>query len=388
VENAENRKMILFVQPFGLGSPGGGSRILRALLENAPTAWLSVAATPEPTPASPFGQEIQETGRPHFGRLERTRFAHWFNHLDGWAGSKLEKKLNQIVKRQGVTSVHAIAHVCWDTLVAFKVARQFKLPFFLTIHDDPAYCLRENPQQEKMLSGVAVCWREAEARFVISHEMGEELCRRWGKQNYILVTDGLTDIAGQPRPAHPKRMTVYFMGLMHISYEPNFVALQKALRIISERQTELKVSFVLRCGAVRKDAIVQPEMCRVLPFGTESEVLSDLENADVVYQPLSLAPGNQAMSAYSLSTKMITYLGSGLPILFHGPPDSAAGKLLDRNNAAIVCGSNDPQQLAQALLRLIGSERDQVVSSALKLARRQFRLSEAREKFWSVINAR
>jgi glycosyltransferase involved in cell wall biosynthesis len=379
--------MILFVQPFGLGSPGGGSRILRALLENAPAQWLSMAATSEPIPSPPFGQELQVTGRPYFGRLERTRIAGWFNQLDGWAASKLEAKLNEIIKQNGVTAVHAIAHVCWDTLAAFNVARRNRLKFFMTIHDDPAYCLRGNANRETLLSGVANCWREAAARFVISEEMGQELCRRWGKQNYILVTDGLTDIANQPRLVQPNRMTVYFMGLMHISYEPNFVALQKALRIVSERQPELKVGFILRCGAVRKEAIVYPEMCRVLPFGSELEVLSDLESADVVYQPLSLAHENQAMSAYSLSTKMITYLGSGLPILFHGPPDSAAGKLLARNNAAIVCGLNDPHQLAQALMRLVDTERDQVVSSALKLARRQFRLSDVRESFWSAIRA-
>jgi glycosyltransferase involved in cell wall biosynthesis len=379
--------VILFVQPFGLGSSGGGSRILRALLENAPARWLSVAATPQPIPSSPFGQELQVIGRPYFGRLERTRFSHWFNKLDGWAGSRLEVKLNDIVKQNGVAAVHGIAHACWDTLAAFKVAKQHRLPFFLTIHDDPAFCLKGNPRRGKLLTGIADCWRNAAARFVISEEMGQELCRRWGKHNYILVTDGLTDIANQPRSLQPNRMTVYFMGLMHISYERNFVALQKALRIVSERQPELKVGFVLRCGAVRKEAIVYPEMCRVLPFGSELDVLSDLESADVVYQPLSLATGNQAMSAYSLSTKMITYLGSGLPILFHGPPDSAAGKLLARNNAAIVCGSNDPQQLAQALMRLVGTERDQVVSSALKLARRQFRLSDVRESFWSAISA-
>ena len=30
---------ILFVQPFSLGSAGGGPRILRALLERAPFVW-------------------------------------------------------------------------------------------------------------------------------------------------------------------------------------------------------------------------------------------------------------------------------------------------------------------------------------------------------------
>ncbi len=36
---------------------------------------------------------------------------------------------------------------------------------------------------------------------------------------------------------------------------------------------------------------------------------------------------------YSLSTKMVTYAGSGVPILYHGPADSAAYELLNKNNA-------------------------------------------------------
>jgi glycosyltransferase involved in cell wall biosynthesis len=377
--------MILFVQPFGLGSPGGGSRIFRALLENAPVEWLSVAATPNPTPATPFGEEIHAQGRPYFGRLERTRFSHWFQNLDGWAGLRLESKLNQIIKQHHATAIHGIAHGCWDTLAALKSAKRNKLPFFLTVHDDPAYCLKDHPHRERLLAAIPECWREAAARFVISEEMGQELCRRWGKKDYLLVTDGLTDIAREPRPKHPGRLSVYFMGLMHIAYEPNFVALQKALHKISEAEPGLKVSLTLRCGGIRPAAVVHPELLRVLPFGSELEVQADMEEADLLYQPLSLSAAHQAMNAYSLSTKMITYLGSGLPVLFHGPASSAAGKLLARHRAAFLCHSNVPGEMPQALAHVAGPERDQVVWAALKLAAEQFRISDVRERFWNAI---
>ena len=64
---------ILFVQPFSLGSPGGGPRILRALLERAPFAWHSVCATPERPGAWP--NETYLRSRPSWGRIERSRFA-------------------------------------------------------------------------------------------------------------------------------------------------------------------------------------------------------------------------------------------------------------------------------------------------------------------------
>jgi hypothetical protein len=270
-------------------------------------------------------------------------------------------------------------------LAAFTVAKRNGLPFFLSVHDDPAYALKGHPLQKKMLSAVEAFWNEARARFVISDELGEELCRRWGKKDYIIVTDGLTDIAKQPRPQHPNRLSVYFMGLFHNSYEPNLVALQRALRLVSERQPKLKTSLVLRCGSVRNGAVIHPEMLPVLPFGSESEVQSDLENVDVLYQPLPFDPTHALLNAYSLSTKMITYLGSGLPILFHGPSDSAAGRLLKRNRAAFICDSNDPEPLAKALMSANGNERGEVVLSALNLASERFRLGVVRERFWGAI---
>jgi len=377
--------MILFVQPFGLATPGGGARIMRALLENAPVPWFSVAATSSPTPPPPFGQELHISGRPYFGRLENTRLASWFNRLNGRAGFRLEAKLNKIIAQNRATAVHSIAHACWDTLAAFKAARRNRLPFFLTIHDDPAYCLHGNANQEKLLAGVAECWREAAARFVICEEMGEELCRRWGKQEYLLVTDGLSEMAAQPRSSHPNRLSVYFMGLLHNSYEPNFVALQKALQLIAAQQPGLMVRLILRCGTIRPAAVIHPELLQVLPFGSEAQVQTDLNEADVLYQPLSMAQKDWPMNAYSLSTKMITYLGAGLPILFHGPADSAAAKLLSRNNAAIVCGDLEPVQLAQSLTSVNGAGREQLVLSALQLANRRFRLNDVRERFWNAM---
>ena len=378
--------MILFVQPFGLAAAGGGARIMRALLENAPTQWLSVAATSTPTQPPQFGQELQVSGRPYFGRLERTRLAVWFTRLDGWGGSRLEAKLNNIIQQHRVTAVHGIAHACWDSLAAYKAARQNRLPFFLTIHDDPAYCLRANPKREKLLAGVAECWRAAAARFVICEEMGEELCRRWGRQDYLLVTDGLSEMASQPRAPFPNRLALYFMGLLHNSYEPNFVALQQALHLISQQQPRLQVRLILRGASLRRKAIIHSQFLQELPFGSESQVQADLNEADILYQPLSLAPADWPMNAYSLSTKMITYLGAGLPILFHGPADSAAAKLLSRHHAAKVCGTNDPVQLAQSLQQLIGPEREQVVRSALQLAKQQFQSTAVRQKFWGAMN--
>lgn len=361
---------------------------MRALLKDAPHEWLSVATMADPIPPAPFGEEIHSPCRAFFGRLERSRFAHWAHFLEIGASGRLEAKLSSLIQRRGVRAIHAIAHACWDTLAALNAAKRYRLPFFLSVHDDPAYLIRSYSLRKKYLNVIPGCWREASARFVISEEMGQELCRRWGRKDYILVTDGLEHIAQQPLPLHMNSLSVYFMGLFHLSYGPNIIALQKALKMVSEKYPAMKASLTLRCGKMPNETVVHSELTKVLPFGNESEVKSDLETSDVLYQPLSFEPAGWSMNAYSLSTKMITYLGSGLPILFHGPADSAAGRLLIKNDAAFACHSNNPINLAQTLTQAFGLERNQVVLSALNLANRQFQLAEIRDRFWEPIRVR
>jgi hypothetical protein len=178
------------------------------------------------------------------------------------------------------------------------------------------------------------------------------------------------------------------MGLFLLPYEPNLVALQRALKLFQEQNPRYEVSLTLRCGGVRRHALVHPRLVKILPFGSEKEAESDMENADILYQPLSLELSDRHFTAFSLSTKMITYLGTGLPILFHGPTNSAAGSLLRRHRAAFMCATNNVKTLAALLLEIGSAKRGQVVTSALALAQSQFHLEAVRRRFWQALTSR
>jgi hypothetical protein len=95
---------------------------------------------------------------------------------------------------------------------------------------------------------------------------------------------------------------------------------------------------------------------------------------------------HRAFGAYSLSTKMVTYLGSGIPILYHGPTGTAAYNLLAKNRAAALITSLDPNQIARDLLQLLGDDaRAELSANALSLARRDFLRREQHERFWNPI---
>jgi len=381
-----NHQPLLFVQPFGLNSPGGGSRILRALLADADTPWHSIAASPRKVPACTLGRETRVSGRPFFGRLENSRF-HWLpSLLDPWAAKNFQRILYGIAKREKSRGIHAYAP-WWDTVAAYHVAKELGIPFFLGIYDDPDYGLKDHPHKEKFLPALQEAWKSAAGRYVVCEELGEEMCRRWGTASYSIITDGINELNPLPVHREKKRLHIYFMGLFHIGYEPNLIALQAAVRRIREEDPELDVRIVTRCGALLPRVQTDPELLEMLPFASEEEVKRDLARVDLLYLPLSFNARDAAMARFSLSTKMISYLGAGLPILYHGPAESAAGGLLEREQAAFACNSLEPDDLVRTIKSAQSNAAEEKVRNARDLAERKFVLRDIRRRFWDSIHA-
>ena len=156
-----------------------------------------------------------------------------------------------------------------------------------------------------------------------------------------------------PRSA-AKQLRVYFMGLFHLVYERNLQVFIEALELLSAQvDPGVARSITLRCGSIRPALRKQSRLVRVLPFGSEADVQTDFDSADWLYLPLPFSEEHRAFGAYSLSTKMVTYLGSGLPILYHGPAGTAAHNLLSKHRAAALITSLDPEEIAGVLAELL-----------------------------------
>jgi hypothetical protein len=177
------------------------------------------------------------------------------------------------------------------------------------------------------------------------------------------------------------------MGLFHLRYEPNLASLLRAVEIIRAENPSVCITATFRCGSIRKSMLPDVQGLRVLPFGTEADVETDMEEADLLYLPLPFAAEDTCFVRYSLSTKMITYLGSGVPIFYHGPREAAASELLAANDAAFVANDLDPEAVAAVLREAIVNPASATarVQRALSLGKERFALEEQRGQFWSTL---
>jgi hypothetical protein len=334
---------------------------------------------------SPSTEEIHLPIRPHVGRIEWTRFQRHLGVFDGIFRSRFEARFRKVVQERKIRALHMIPHR-YDFVPVYNVATQLNLPYFLTVHDDLEYLAGKHPAIGRMLATLGEAWRNAKGIFVISEEMGKEYAARYGPREFEIVTDGIVAVAEAPVPRPARSLRVYFMGLFHYRYAANFRALLDALKIIREQQPDWNISVVCRCGSIFGDLKDDDVPVTVLPFAPESEVEKDMLSADLLYQPLPFEADAVNFGKFSLSTKLVTYLGSGLPILYHGPSDTAACKLLAGHDAAILCTSLDHQAIAAQLLAAV-DRRESIVNHALALARQRFLLVDQQRRFWRPIEA-
>jgi hypothetical protein len=216
--------------------------------------------------------------------------------------------------------------------------------------------------------------------------MGKEYSARYGKRDYEVITDGLATTAAGPLARPAKSLRVYFMGLFHYRYQANFRALLDALKLIRAEHPDWDVSATCRCGSIFGKVEEDDVPVTILPFAPESEVTKDMLSADLLYQPLPFEADAVNFGKFSLSTKLVTYLGSGLPILYHGPEDTAACQLLMKHDAAVTCTTLDPVVIARQLTESM-SRREVIVKNALKIARERFMLADQQKRFWGPIEA-
>ena len=364
----------LFLQNFRWNDAGGAPRVLRTMVRGREDRVVAVysGSTPPEESATPT-EEIWLPQRRSWGRIERSRF-HRIPELFCFIGlSGYTRRLIAFARTSGITGIHAIAHGN-DFIHAHRLSKALGVPFYMSVHDDiravPLGGLRERWMKD--------AWQDAARILAISPELAEEYGARYGHRSYEVITDGaeiLTEVPG----IQPEARDLYMFGSFHLSYEDN-------LRIVARVMADDGAKVRARVGALRPEFAKEVvDNVTVLPYVSLSELrsttITDLVPTAALYLPLPFGKDYHWFTRFSLSTKLISYLGMGRPIIYHGPAEAAAAQLLAKHDAAVLVCSNDPLELRAALERC-RREGTQLVENALSLAREQFDDAVIRRRFW------
>jgi hypothetical protein len=364
---------ILSHHPFSLYNNSGGGRILRRLYEGneSQVSSLTIGAKR----SAPVIGDIEEKVvylRPFFRSWMPGKVRNWVGWMRAYGFRSInEKKIRKAAAKIQFDVLHLVDHgwfssiLCDDSLLSGRI-------LWVSFHD---HFLTTG----STFSNTNKLWNNANRRLVISNEMGNEYNRLFGHKSFEIITDGvLINEISEPITEYPSIIKVYFAGSLHASYLPLFEVLANSLDILSKEG--LKIKLILRGTPFMKFLDQSSFEVEYRPFTTDNDELKqELDTSTILYLPIKFQPANFYL--YSLSTKMVGYLGARGSILYHGPDDSAAINLLNEHKSAVSCYTLNTADMVDSLRNIL-SVYGKVSYNAKSLAKNHFDFQKIKGRFW------
>ena len=362
---------ILSIQPASLYQNGGMGRLLRRLYKGHEKDIIGLYINTNSSIKKGEINEISISAFPIHRPWMRWKFRDLFIWMRESLFCNLTKyKLKRTVSKTQFDVLHIINYgpffgiLCDEKLLINK-------QLWTSFHDHFLLCSSYNDVQK--------LWNLSNRRLMISKELGEEYQRIFGFKEFELITDGVSqEEISMPKEINKNQINIYFSGLLHLDYYPLFKVLIEALDLL----TVEGYSFKLIIRGTQKIKFLKPEKIEIdyrINFISDEEIKKELDMADILYLPIKFTKPNFYL--YSLSTKMISYLGAAGKILYHGPFNSAACNLLQENHAAISCVSLDVEEMVNKLKEIINADKKLSIN-AKELAKSKFELESIQKTFW------
>jgi hypothetical protein len=221
--------------------------------------------------------------------------------------------------------------------------------------------------------------RRAAALAVTSEGMEERYRRRFGRSSIILrqhVEPGTPPQNGSGRD-HTGWL-LYVGGSIYATreFETFLAALDLCGWTLHDRPVRLR--WLGSGGTVKATG---PRSIEFLGWRPLAEALEFASDCDLGYVPYWFDPGRALETECCFPSKMISYLGVGLPPFFHGPGNAGPALFLRKFNAGYVCTEQTPE----AVLRDLRSALADPAEHALRRSRcRQVAATEFSKETFST----
>lgn len=363
---------LLSLQPGSLYTNGGAGRVLRRLYARHEKEVTSLYVSTTGLKYKGSIPEISVNSSPLQKPWMRWKLRSFFAYLrDDFFRNVTSNKIKKQVAEIDFDVLHIINHGPYScVLVDDLVSKNKKL--WVSFHDHFSLC--------STWEDCNTLWNKADRRLMISPELGREYQRIFGEKAYELITDGVgQEEISVPKIIDPnKPIKIYFGGLLHLDYLPLFKVLANALDELSKAN----LKFVLILRGTQKIEFLENRSFQLEyrhDFVDDSQIKVEQDQSDILYLPMKF--NSPDFYLYSLSTKMIGYLGASGVLLYHGPKDSAVANLLLSNDCAISCTSLQVDEMVNSIKQAIINDNSHSLN-AKKLAKEKFSINIIQDRFW------
>ncbi|MCZ8173143.1 MAG: hypothetical protein O9272_15520 [Brevundimonas sp.] len=186
-----------------------------------------------------------------------------------------------------------------------------------------------------------------------SWAMAEQITKQYGTASHPIIASIDRSVRQEPATAlrQSNNITLAIAGQFYASdaWDALVAALESCDWVCGGQKIVINVY-----GASSPPGAIDSHKVRLKGWYSQPELVNAIHReCDICYCPYPFAPELRDVSKFSFPSKVVVYLASGRPILFHGPSYSSPGKYLDSRAAGVTCYSRDPKKILTALEQMI-----------------------------------
>ena len=286
---------------------------------------------------------------------------------------KHAKNVIKFAKEQHVDRIWIILQGQTMIWLAEYLIKKSDYPIRAQVWDPPTWWARHNNLDRltklNLFKSYEYCLRAADELGSASFNMSRIVKEKFGRESYPLL--GISPQLPRPVTSDDSLPTdKYVIGVAGQLYS---TCTLKAFLISLDMiywQIEGKPVEIHYWGNDRFPL----ERSRIIkkPYVTQVQLLEELSKCHVLYCPYWVDYNFREEARNSFPSKLVSYLNSERPILFHGPEDSSPGTLLNSKNAAICCFSDQAPYILYFLRKALFSPAvPEILKNAARLAREE-----------------
>ncbi len=388
--NISRLPRLLYIGDVPVESTVAGSALLYRLLQNYPTDKLYIieSNTLKSNPNKRLPNVTYKTVPLGSRRLLQSRFVEAYTSYIFLTARWRSQQLVKVVKTFKPNAILTVAHgLSW--LTAAALARRFKVPLHLIIHDDlPSYIPVVPWLQNAFNRKFGNIYQQAQSRFCVSPYMVESYHKRYGVTGSVIYPSRAADIYEFGCPpkknnSSSKALVFAYAGSVNSQGQADtLISLASVLEILGGRliiYSGLTQESANKIGLSHQNI----DMRSLIPY---KKLVSTLrEEADVLFLPMNFDSDRKSNMQLCFPSKLTDYTATGLPLLVWGPHYCSAVRWAkDNPGVAEVVDQDSLEALVIAVKKLAQDTeyRFNLGQNAIDIGREYFAHARVTEKFY------
>jgi hypothetical protein len=256
--------------------------------------------------------------------------------------------------------------------IASRVSQALNVPLITTIWDPPSGVSRLHVRNTlvRMLDRRAFekTMAHASGAAVISKRMADEYASQFGVPVSVVRYGLAPDAVRSMHPCQPvtDEFRIAFCGSVYA--EEEWAALFGALDSIRWSSQGVPVRLIVAARELPRLKLNGPANVTLLGWRSTEEVEALLRTCHAGYLPYWFAADYSESVRLCFATKLSSYLAADLPVLYHGPQDSAVADFIVRYQVGACCHTLNSANIVHSIADLQGDERRSMFTDGIRCA--------------------